>query len=54
MGRTDFDVKLHQLSDAELIMLLQFHDDDDGDADSVSAMVEGEIARRKAGGGSLQ
>jgi hypothetical protein len=37
------------LSDAELIQLLQFQGDDDGEADSLSVMVEEEIARRKAG-----
>jgi hypothetical protein len=54
MGRSDIYVKIHQLSDAELIKLLQFQGDDDGEADSVSVMVEEEIARRKAGGGILQ
>jgi hypothetical protein len=54
MGRSDIYVKIHQLSDAELIKLLQFQGDDDGEADSVSVMVEEEIARRKAGGGTLQ
>jgi hypothetical protein len=54
MGRSDVYVKLHQLSDAELIKLLQFQGDDDGEADSLSVIVEEEIARRKAGGGILQ
>jgi hypothetical protein len=55
MDRLDIHVKIHQLSDAELIKLLQFQDDDDdGEADNLSVMVEEEIARRKAGGGSLQ
>jgi hypothetical protein len=54
MGRSDIYVKIHQLSDAELIKILQFQGDDDGEADSLSAMVEEEIARRKAGGGILQ
>jgi hypothetical protein len=54
MGRSDIYVKIHQLSDAELIKILQFQGDDDGEADSLSAMVEEEIARRKAGGGVLQ
>jgi hypothetical protein len=54
MGRSDVYVKIHQLSDAELIKLLQFQGDDDGEADSLSVMVEEEIARRKAGGGILQ
>jgi hypothetical protein len=54
MGRSDICVKIHQLSDAELIKLLQFQGDDDGEADSLSVMVEEEIARRKAGGGILQ
>jgi len=50
MGRSDIHVKIHQLTDAELIKLLQFQGDDDGEADSLSVMVEEEIARRKAGG----
>ncbi len=54
MGRSDIHVKIHQLTDSQLIKLLQFHDDDDGESDSLSAMVEEEIARRKAGGGRLQ
>jgi hypothetical protein len=54
MGRSDVYVKLHQLSDAELIKLLQFQGDDDGEADSLSVIVEEDIARRKAGGGILQ
>jgi hypothetical protein len=54
MGRSDIYVKMHQLSDAELIKILQFQSDDGGEADSLSAMVEEEIARRKAGGGILQ
>jgi hypothetical protein len=54
MGRSDIYVKIHQLSDAQLIKLLQFQGDDDGEADSLSVMVEEEIARRKAGGGRLQ
>ena len=54
MGRSDIYVKIHQLSDAELIKILQFQGDDDGEADSLSAMVEEEIARRKEGGGRLQ
>ncbi len=54
MDRSDIHVKIHQLTDAELIKLLQFQGDDDGDAGSLSMMVEEEIARRKAGGGSLQ
>jgi hypothetical protein len=54
MDRSDIHVKIHQLTDAELIKLLQFQGDDDGEADSLSAMVEEEIARRKAGGGCLQ
>ena len=37
-----------------LIKLLQFQGDDDGEDDSLSVMVEEEIARRKAGGGRLQ
>ena len=41
-------------SDTPLIKLLQFQGDDDGEADSLSVMVEEEIARRKAGGGRLQ
>jgi hypothetical protein len=45
MGRSDVYVKLHQLSDAELIKLLQFQGDDDGEADSLSVIVEEEIAR---------
>jgi hypothetical protein len=53
MKRSDIYAKKHQLSDAELIKILQFQGDDDGEADSLSAMVEEEIARRKAGGGSL-
>ncbi len=54
MGRSDIYVKIYQLSDAELIKILQFQGDDDGEADSLSAMVEEEISRRKAGGGRLQ
>jgi hypothetical protein len=54
MGRSDIHVKIHQLSDAELIKLLQFQGDDDGEADSLSVTVEEEIARRKAVGGRLQ
>jgi hypothetical protein len=54
MGRSDIYVKVHQLSDAQLIKLLQFQGDDDSEADSLSVMVEEEIARRKAGGGRLQ
>jgi hypothetical protein len=54
MRRSDIYVKIHQLSDAQLIKLLQFQGDDDGEADSLSEMVEEEIARRKAGGGRLQ
>jgi hypothetical protein len=54
MGRSDVYVKIHQLSDAQLIKLLQFQSDDDGEPDSLSVMVEEEIARRKAGGGRLQ
>jgi hypothetical protein len=55
MRRSDIYVKIHQLSDAELIKILQFQGgDDDGEADSLSVMVEEEIARRKAGGGILQ
>jgi hypothetical protein len=54
MGRSDIFVKIHQLSDAQLIKLLQFQGDDDGEDDSLSVMVEEEIARRKAGGGRLQ
>jgi hypothetical protein len=50
MGRSDIYVKIHQLSDAQLIKLLQFQSDDDGEPDSLSVMV----ARRKAGGGRLQ
>jgi hypothetical protein len=50
MGRSDIYVKIHQLSDAELIKILQFQGDDDGEADTVSVMVEKEIARRKVGG----
>jgi hypothetical protein len=49
MGRSDIYVKIHQLSDAELIKILQFQGDDDGEADGLSVMVEEEIARRKAG-----
>jgi hypothetical protein len=54
MGRSDIYVKIHQLSDAQLIKLLQFQGDDDGEVDDLSVMVEEEIARRKAGGGRLQ
>jgi hypothetical protein len=54
MRRTDVYVKIHQLSDAQLIKLLQFQSDDGGEPDSLSAMVEEEIARRKAEGGRLQ
>jgi hypothetical protein len=54
MGRSDIYVKVHRLSDAQLIKLLQFQGDDDGEADGLSVMVEEEIARRKAGGGRLQ
>jgi hypothetical protein len=54
MVRSDIYVKIHQLSDAELIKILQFQGDDDGEADTVSVMVEKEIARRKVGGGTLQ
>jgi hypothetical protein len=39
MGRSDIHVKIHQLSDAELIKLLQFQGDD-GEADSLSVMGE--------------
>jgi hypothetical protein len=53
MGRSDIHVKIHQL-DAELIKLLQFQGDDDCEVDSLSVMVEEEIARRKAVGGRLQ
>jgi hypothetical protein len=54
MGRSDIYVKVHQLSDAQLIKLLQFQGDDDGEADGLSVMVEEEIERRKAGGGRFQ
>jgi hypothetical protein len=54
MGRSDIPVKMRQLSDAQLIKLLQFRDEDDGEADSLSVMIEEEIARRKTGEGRLQ
>jgi hypothetical protein len=54
MEISDIPVKIRRLSYAELIKLLQFHDDDDAETDSLSAMVEKEIARRKGGGGRLQ
>jgi hypothetical protein len=54
MRRSDIHVKMRQLSDAQLIKLLQFQDDDDGQADSFSVMIEEEIARRKTGEGRVQ
>jgi hypothetical protein len=54
MGRSDVHVKIHQLSDSQLIRLLQYQGDDDGEPNSLSVMVEEEIARRKAGGGRVQ
>jgi hypothetical protein len=54
MGRSDIHVKMRQLSDAQLIKLVQFREDDEGQADSLSVMIEEEIARRKTGGGRVQ
>jgi len=54
MGRSDIYMNIHQLSDAELIKILQFQGDDDEETDSLSVIIEGEIARRRAGGGVLQ
>jgi hypothetical protein len=44
---------IHNLSDAELIKLLQLYDgDDEDDPNSLTRMVEDEIARRRKEGGA--
>jgi hypothetical protein len=53
-GKVRYSRKNTSVVDAELIKLLQFQGDDDGEADSLSVTVEEEIARRKAVGGRLQ
>ena len=45
-------IAIQNLSDADLIAILQQDDSEESDANSITRMVEAEIARRKKEGGS--
>ena len=49
--RVEVSVSIHSLSDAQLIAILQAQDFDEDETDSLTRMVEDEIARRKTEGG---
>jgi hypothetical protein len=45
-------IAIQSLSNAQLIQILQLDDSDEGELNSITRMVEAEIARRKNEGGS--
>jgi hypothetical protein len=49
--RAEVTVSIESLSDAQLIAILQTQDFDENEPDSLTRMVEDEIARRKKEGG---
>jgi hypothetical protein len=49
--RGEVSVSIHSLSDAQLIAILQAQDFDEDEMDSLTRIVEDEIARRKMEGG---
>ena len=51
--RSEVTVSIESLSDAQLIAILQAQDFDETEPDSLTRMIEDEIARRKKKGGSI-
>jgi hypothetical protein len=49
--RSEVAVSIESLSDAQLIAILQALEFDENEPESLTRMVEDEIARRKTGGG---
>jgi hypothetical protein len=49
--RSEVTVSIESLSDAQLIAILQAQDFDETEPDSLTRMIEDEIARRKKQGG---